>query len=298
MVNLCNDILYYISLFLFPRDKIILKYLTHNPYINNNDFRTLLLNELKDKILNPTEFLDHIDKTGVVISGSFMLKVITGDTWENNDIDIYERINGYKDIEFELMPFTYNILNFGFKWEDSEVYQTTGYILRYYKYENTLLNIIPSTKLHPLKLIRLSFDTNICKIGYYKGKLYVWNWLNIIYKQGYITTASLLTQIGYYRNIYINDEEGKEKYYKKIIDDTITKMNNRHRKYFERGYQLIKYQKNILNMEQIYENISHKLYKKWLDIGDIIGSSYENEFIDLIDTSKILDNFTFFQNNH
>ena len=64
----------------------------------NISFLQVVINELRKNlsIEETQQFLQHIQNSDSVISGSFILAVIYGETWYN-DIDIYENINYYSE---------------------------------------------------------------------------------------------------------------------------------------------------------------------------------------------------------
>lgn len=146
---------------------------------------------------NSSFFVDLIDKNNITIIGSFMLKLITGDDWKNNDIDIftkYEKDN-YGDINE--LPFIKEVKQYFNVSKNESVnmnnYKGLGFSdLFYINIEGLRFNVIMSNRLTALKLIEYTFDTDICKIAYNKNKLYVRNWLKIIYKRDCILPCSSL----------------------------------------------------------------------------------------------------------
>jgi len=72
-----------------------------NLELASQDNEKILIKRFKEYIeselpgIDADKFLEDIDKTGSAISGSFMVKWITGHSFEYNDIDLYENIDDY-----------------------------------------------------------------------------------------------------------------------------------------------------------------------------------------------------------
>ncbi len=88
MKDLPVDIIYDICMYLPPSIKLMLKQCVKYCY-NNTDVEDILKNEIQNHGLNPNIFLKILDKYDAVISGSLLLKLLNGDEWGSNDIDIF-----------------------------------------------------------------------------------------------------------------------------------------------------------------------------------------------------------------
>jgi hypothetical protein len=146
MNKLPNDIIYEISQYLAPLQQITLKYIFNHNYCINKKVKSHIINELVKKLTydEAISLLYIIDKYKCVITGSFLLKVLTDDIWEANDIDII--YNGVLNFEF-----TKELNKIGFYISKDDNVSSYKDISEYFKCGNLKLNIIYQKYVDGLK---------------------------------------------------------------------------------------------------------------------------------------------------
>lgn len=233
--------------------------------------------------LNANEFLNDIDKTGSAIAGSFMVKWITGLSFECGDIDLYEKIEDYESTvtyvnnqeEFKRKTPMTAILSekYEFVWKKSITYSNTSYMTREFKRNEKNINVIGIPYIDIWTFIVESYDLDICKVAYHEGKIKVYNVQKLIEKKDIIRPPTLLSLAFYERSL--PDVFS--------INEVINKQENRKEKYENRGFEIIKHNKTndiVKNNAKILD-----LIKK-----NIIDTSNTKSFVNIQDNKLLFKN--------
>nr|WIL03435.1 hypothetical protein Cplu_556 [Cedratvirus plubellavi] len=211
------------------------------------NFRKLLVEKLQPYSSDAEKIVQEIDKSGAVIAGSFILHVLYDSVWQPNDIDIFEGSRSWGEYKYQDMPFCSQMLTFtNMGYVDCHRYEyLPSFLTRMYKskHEKELLfNHIPIGYVSPMRFIYYSFDMDLVKVAYHKGKLYVKNWNKLIQRKDLIVPASLallgkVTSPG-------------ERWYKEVA---LEKMEYRKNKYQERGFSITETDKKEELLDETYE---------------------------------------------
>jgi hypothetical protein len=105
-----------------------------------------------------------------------------------------------------------------------------------------LFNHIPVGYVSPMRFIYYSFDMDIVKVAYHKGKLYVKNWNKLIQRKDLIIPASLAL-LGHVQS-------PGERWYKEVA---LQKMEQRKNKYQERGFSITETDKKEELLDEAYD---------------------------------------------
>ncbi|SPN79897.1 F-box domain-containing protein [Cedratvirus Zaza IHUMI] len=195
------------------------------------EIRKMLVNKLSAFSSDAEKIMQEIDETGVVVAGSFILSLLCGGSWQPGDIDIYEQVKGYYNINYEKMPFCSKLLSFsGMEYVESNVYEhISSYITRVYRCGGLSFNHIPVSEQTPMRFIYHSFDMDLVKVAYRKGKLYVKDWNKLIARKDYIIPSSL---VSFSEKSCIDSRLDKKKYERVVRERMLT----RKEKYNQRGF--------------------------------------------------------------
>lgn len=192
---------------LSPLDFYHLKFTTKEYYslITLEWLKTSILAHIKKRLLyllndNYNKFIEIMNETGAVISGSFIIQCILGEYWQS-DIDIYFPTRGnkeynddkiYRNSFYELEQFFYHECKY--KLVDScdvtkYKYDRSISMVRNYKTNHDEIQIIHfnTKKSNMINRINEAVDFDICKNCYYvennKHQLYIYKLIDILHKQ-------------------------------------------------------------------------------------------------------------------
>ena len=209
---------------------------------NQENMKKVLFERLSNAGIDPITFSQKLKVCGAVLTGSFPLQVILGETWSESDIDIFiqdtDKKNGNKTTFLSYLKSHFNPVD-----DQSKSKSKSGYInapskdpiteekvkgKKSYQFDKKILDVIDfktekSVKIQliitdkPVNKVIDFFDLDFCKIMYDGEKFSYDNWADIIEKTGKMELRNDLRQNDFF-------------FFKKIFD--------RYEKYHNRGFKI------------------------------------------------------------
>lgn len=122
-----------------------------------------------DKVASYDEFVESMKASGAVISGSFILQMITGEMYPNSDIDIYVNHPGKPDYnEMEKLLYTRHPTRYiGSVYNDAAITCVREYQIKEIPFWKFKCFQVINIKAHPREFIVCHFDFDIIKNGFW-----------------------------------------------------------------------------------------------------------------------------------
>jgi len=139
------------------------------------------------------------------------------------------------------------------KYDKTDQYSETSYLTRYFKRNNKTLNVIGIPYIDIWTFIVESFDLNICKVAYYKGKIKIFDIESLELRVCHSNPSTLLT-LTFYERIDLNRDDA--------INLILSKQRSRVMKYISYGFTIFIHPKNneiIKTNMRIYEKIKDRI---------------------------------------
>lgn len=259
-----------ILIFLRPIEQLALKYVCKSTSTIFIDWPKLVKKFLDKRVYSPDDFINLIQKSNSIISGSAILQILYDEKWKDSDIDVYTLTEGdmppsrnnpkneYPDLLFpdSLCGQGYSAMSQADDISDQIVhvkgYPAKLFIKKYgvlpfhsmkYKHENhdLVINWLRITKYWEIKLKSLHsyidyyFDLSCCKVSFDGKNLRVKD-LERLFKRKSTVDLNFAKYRKYIGLIY------KESFFEKVPNpESVSKqrITERIKKYTERGFEII-----------------------------------------------------------